>query len=515
VRTATGQVAVKAAGQARIGEVARHFGWPLIDQLAGAAAWKAEIGIRGGNADIVVESDLVGITSPLPDPLNKVASAALPLRIERTLPDPAREQYRFRLGDVGRGVLVRRDGAWERGAVVVGAGEPQLPDRGLAAFIRVPVLDVDAWRQSMPARDNGGGGLGVDSVAVSADQLRLFGRDLHAVNATLRQREKGWQIALDMREMAGELFWQDADNGLLKGRLSRLYMRPAAETAVADTSPLNNLPAMDLAVEDLRVGELALGALQVKARNERGAWHLDTLSLKNPEGTLTGRGFWKNVGSHLTRLDFELVTSDVGGLLNRLGHPDVVRRGSATLSGDLSWSGPPTGIDYPSLSGSMAVQARNGQFSQLQPGVGKLLGLISLQSLPRRLTLDFRDIFSQGFAFDSIDGRMDVTRGVMRTAEPLSIRGPSARIEIEGQTDLEAETQDLRVVVRPELGAVAALGVAVINPVAGAATLLASAVGQNPLNHIFSYRYHVTGTWSDPLVKKEAAIAEQGPEEKK
>ena len=519
VRTAAGQVAVTAAGQARVDEVARHFGWPLVDQLAGGAPWKAEIGIRGGNADIVVESDLVGITSPLPDPLNKVASAALPLRIERTLPDPAREQYLIRLGDIGRGVVIRRDGAWERGAIVVGPGEPQLPDRGLAVRIRAPQLDADAWRRLAPAGGNGGGNGGnalvVDTAALNVDRLRLFGRDLHAVNTTLRQRDKGWQIVLDMQEAAGELFWRSADDGLLQGRLSRLYLRPAAEAAGVDTTALNNLPAMNLVVDDLHVGELALGALQLNARNERNAWRLETLSLKNPEGTLTGRGRWRNVGNQQTRLDFELVSPDVGRLLDRLGQPGAVRRGSATLSGDLSWNGPPTGIDYPSLTGSLAVQARNGQFDKLQPGVGKLLGLISLQSLPRRLTLDFRDIFSEGFAFDSIDGRMDVARGIMRTVEPLAIRGPAAAIEIEGTTDLQAETQDLRVVVRPDVGTLTALGVAVINPIAGAATLLAGAAGVNPLNRIFSYRYHVTGTWSDPQVNKEGAIAEPGPEEKK
>jgi len=514
VRTAAGQVAVSAAGQARIDQVARHFGWPLVDQLAGGAPWKAEIGIRGGNADIVVESDLVGISSPLPDPLNKVASAALPLRIERSLPDPAREQYRIRLGEVGRGVVIRRDGAWERGAIVVGPGEPQLPDKGLAVRIQAAQLDADAWRRLAPPAGNGEAGL-VDTVAVRADQLRLFGRDLHAVNATLRQHDKGWQIALDMREAAGDLFWRNADDGLLQGRLTRLYLRPAAEVAGVDTTVLNSLPAMDLAVDDLHVGELALGALQLNARNERGAWRLYTLSLKNPEGTLTGRGLWRNIGSQQTRLDFELVSPDVGNLLARLGQPGAVRRGSATLSGDLSWNGPPTGIDYPSLTGSLAVQARNGQFNQLQPGVGKLLGLISLQSLPRRLTLDFRDIFSEGFAFDSIDGRMDVARGVMRTAGPLSIRGPAASIEIEGSTDLQAETQDLRVVVRPDVGTLAALGVAAINPIAGAATLLASAAGQNPLNRIFSARYHVTGTWSDPQANREGAVTEPAPEEQK
>lgn len=90
----------------------------------------------------------------------------------------------------------------------------------------------------------------------------------------------------------------------------------------------------------------------------------------------------------------------------------------------------------------------------------------------------------------------------MRTSEPLRIKGPAAQIEMEGEVDLRNESQDMRIVVRPELGTVAAVGVALINPVAGAATLLAGSVLQNPLNRLFSYRYHVTGTWSEPLVDK-------------
>jgi len=154
------------------------------------------------------------------------------------------------------------------------------------------------------------------------------------------------------------------------------------------------------------------------------------------------------------------------------------------------------------MSGKLVVNAEKGQFNKLEPGVGKLLGLLSLQSLTRRITLDFRDIFSDGLAFDSIDGKLTVKKGMMRTSEPLRIKGPAAQIEMEGEVDLKNETQNMRVVVRPELGAIAAVGVALINPVAGAATFLASSVIQNPLNRLFSYRYHVTGTWSDPLVDK-------------
>jgi uncharacterized protein YhdP len=213
-----------------------------------------------------------------------------------------------------------------------------------------------------------------------------------------------------------------------------------------------------------------------------------------------------NVGQHQTSLDFELTAIDAGKLLARLGYADALRRGSARLAGELQWNGPLTGIDYPSLSGQMTVEAEKGQFNKLEPGVGKLLGLISLQSLPRRLTLDFKDIFSEGLAFDSIEGKLGIKKGIMRTVEPLHIKGPAAQIEIQGESDLKNETQNLKVVVRPELGTMAAAGVALVNPVVGAATLLANAVLQNPLSRIFSYRYQVTGTWSDPQVDKAGDI---------
>ena len=188
------------------------------------------------------------------------------------------------------------------------------------------------------------------------------------------------------------------------------------------------------------------------------------------------------------------------------------------MTGDLQWGGPPTGIHYPSLNGQLNVNVEKGQFNKLEPGVGKLLGLISLQSLPRRLTLDFRDIFSDGLAFDSIEGKLAVRKGVMRTIEPLRIAGPAAQVEMQGETDLKSETQDLQLTVRPELGGLAAVGTAaLVNPVVGAAALVANTVLQKPLNRLFSYRYHVTGTWSDPQIDKagEAPPQPTRDEEKK
>lgn len=505
VTSAGEKIGVQANGTAAIGEVSKHFGWPLIDHLTGSAAWKADINIQRRHADVLVESDLLGISSPLPEPLNKAATTPLNLRVERTAPDAERENYRVTLGKLAQGLIVRRLGNWERGVFAVGEIEPRLPERGLAIRVAVPTIDVDQWKNFLPTSQPGhdGDALPLSVLFLKTPSLRLFERDYHQVEATLRPRDGGWQIGLNTREAMGDLFWRQTGEGWVEGAFKRLYIRPAADAHADNAALINNLPGMSLSVEDFRIGDLALGKLELKARNDKGAWHLDDLSLQNPDGNLKGKGLWINSGRHQTRLNFDLVAKDAGKLLDRLGHGDTVNRGTAKLSGELQWNGPLTALHYPSLYGKVALEAEKGQFAKLEPGVGKLLGLISLQALPRRLTLDFRDIFSGGLAFDSIEGNLSVNKGVMRTVNPLRIIGPAAQIEMQGETDLKSETQDLQVLVRPEIGGLAAVGAAaLVNPAIGAAALVANTVLQRPLNRLFSYRYHVTGTWADPQVDK-------------
>ncbi len=512
----SGRVEIQAAGTANVAEVTQHFGVPGRERLGGSAGWKAAIEIRHQLSGLRIESDLAGVSSSLPEPLTKAAGVPLPLRIERVPMEGEGDQFRIDAGEVVRGLLVRRGGRIERGSLVVGQGQAALPAQGVAIRVALPRVDADAWRAIFDhpgaERRQGPAMPSLAVIGVETPALRLFGREFSQVNSEIRPREDGWQIALNMQEAQGDLLWRKAGEGSLEGHLRRLVVRSAAETAGADTTAFNTLPGLDLKVDDFRIGSRQLGQLTLRARNEKGAWQLQTLNLQNPDGALTGRATWFNVpGEHRTRLDFELTANDVGKLLDRLGYPDAIRRGTATLGGDLQWHGPLTGIHYPTLTGRMAVSAANGQFNKLEPGVGRLLGLISLQSLPRRLTLDFRDIFSEGLAFDSIEGQTVVNAGVMRTVEPLRINSPAAQIEIQGEADLKNETQNLVVQVRPQIGAVAALGAALVNPIAGAAALVASTVLQNPLGRLFTYRYHVTGSWSDPRVEKVGESVQEVP----
>jgi len=178
-----------------------------------------------------------------------------------------------------------------------------------------------------------------------------------------------------------------------------------------------------------------------------------------------------------------------------------VKGGKANLDGSLKWNGDPLTLDYATLNGQLKLHAEEGQFLEIEPGVGKLVSLMSLQNLPRRLGGDFRDVFSKGFQFDRITGSMSIERGAMAVKE-FQMHGPAADVSMTGQVDLSLETQSLNVKVIPQLGDTASTVVGLVNPIVGVATLIAGRVMKNPLGKLFAYEYSVSGTWTDPKVEK-------------
>jgi len=308
------------------------------------------------------------------------------------------------------------------------------------------------------------------------------------------------------------------DRGLLQGHLNRLDLTAATDTQPGNGSSLKQeidaLPDLAFKVDELFWQGKPWGKLNFRAKNQKSAqnqsWRVDPFQLEGPDLKLSGRLNWvvRGVGAagtqgSLTSMDFKLNSPQVGNLLTKLGYPGTVKRGAASMEGQVSWPSNPFGFDPANLSGNFKMAAKNGQFSKMDPGVGRLLGLLSLQSLPQRVSLDFRDIFSEGLAFESIEGRFDIRDGLMKTSD-LEMDAPSATVLMRGETNLATQTQDVMVTVRPALSNSVALGVTVLNPIAGAVTFAAQKVLGDPLSKVFSFQYHITGTWSDPLVDKEA-----------
>ena len=515
-------------GRVNVDNVRKASGPGWMQHLRGAADWRGVLTLRKKVPDLVIESNLQGISSSLPAPFVKSATESVPLRIERRFMSAQQDRISFAYGDIVKAELVRRsDGnqtVVDRGIVRFGGGEPGEAD-GPGVWVRgaLKTLDFDDWLAFQRGGGEGAASYSIAGADVKLGEVDFFGRRFTDLAVTASTQTGGTQITLAGRDIEGGVTWRGEGNGRLTARLKKLNL-PAAEgkpLAMSPTPPADkpvDLPALDVVVDQFRYGQKQLGRLELSAVHNERDWRIERLRLTNPDSVLTAEGVWQGwLTQPRTQLNVRMDVSDIGRTLARWNYPAGVRRGTAKVEGHLSWAGSPHDFDYPTLGGQLVVDAANGQFLKLEPGIAKLLGILSLQSLPRRMTLDFRDVFSDGFAFDGILGALKIDRGIAST-ENFRIAGPSARVVMSGEVDLARETQKLRVRVTPHLSeSVAIAGALIGGPVAGVAAFLAQKILKDPIEQLVSFEYNVTGTWSEPQVAKveRAALpptaAESGP----
>lgn len=117
------------------------------------------------------------------------------------------------------------------------------------------------------------------------------------------------------------------------------------------------------------------------------------------------------------------------------------------------------------------------------------------------MSLDFRDLFTEGFAFDEIVGPIHLEQGIAQITD-LNMRGPAASISMKGEIDLKRETQNLRVLVQPRLEDTLAFGAMLVNPTVGIGALVASRVLRHPISKAAAFEYLVRGSWAEPEVSR-------------
>jgi uncharacterized protein (TIGR02099 family) len=444
-----------------------------------------------------------------------------------------------------------------RGSIGVGLAPQEsapLPDEGVVANINLGTFDLDAWGAVLsqaadtplasaalatPPRVAGTGAASTalgylpTSMAVRARELTLAGRKLNNVVVGGSREGLLWRANLDARELNGYLEYRQPSGpgeGRVYARLARLTLAPGVDRdveALLNEQPAS-IPALDIVVDDFELRGKRLGRVEVEAINRSASpvareagvreWRLNKFNMITPEAVLTATGNWVSVNAQngaavgtssrtasarrRTVMNFKLDIADGGELLTRLGMPGVVRRGRGKMEGQVAWIGSPITLDYPSMNGAFTVNVENGQFLKADPGIAKLLGVLSLQSLPRRLTLDFRDVFSEGFAFDFLRGDVAIEQGIA-TTNNLQMKGVNAAVLMEGRADIARETQDIKVVVVPEINAgTASLIASVINPAIGIGTFLAQMFLRRPLTEAATQEFHIDGAWADPKITK-------------
>ena len=445
----------------------------------------------------------------------------------------ARFQRRFDARGVGHGLF--------GGVASVGdaLGDNSVPE-GLWFAGTMPRFDFDAWRMAFdgffpapaggvnpPAAGASPPAAGTSPPAAVASKndspiagfdfklggLLAYGRPFKAMTLKGRHGSGGWHMTVDSDEASGDFTWRPgafSDRGLVRARLQRFTLSDEAPVIATAAAPPRaepgkepDFPALDIVAEKFTFKDHELGKLELRATPQGFDWKIDQLDITNGHAKLVTKGLWQRfgdtdnpAGKSTTTMSLKLDTSNLNALFDQFGFGDYLKGGRAKLEGQLSWPGHAYQFQTSVLSGSFAIEATDGRFAKIKPGAGKLLGLISLQALPRRITLDFRDVFSEGFAFDKITGDMKINNGIIVT-ENFEIRGPAADIKMVGRVSLPNENQNLVMTVKPSLGEGVAIGAGVVlGPAVGAGVLLAQKLLQGASTH----EYAVTGPWEDPHV---------------
>lgn len=527
ITSGDGRVKVTAQGTANLSALRSEYpSQPLLERVSGTTDWQLEMQVANDMATWTLDSTLRGAAVDLPRPIAKAAADSVPLKIQRQAIDDTHETLAVRYGTIGRLTLRRRLTATtavaERGLLTLGASEGDADRPGLWIRGELAVLDLDGWLGVKRQIDSGSETLPLTGVDVTVGAMEVFGRQFNDLRVGASRGGDDWQIDLRGRELLGTARWQSAGpghpNGRIVARLQRFTAPPSAPASMVATPAgqtqgapptANPWPSVDIVANSFRVKEHDLGKLELTAQPNASDWRIESLKLGSDDGTLTASGWWRGAGrAPTTQLDTDLDVRDSGKYLARFGMPDAVLGAATHIRGSLEWSGSPQDFDYPSLNGKFTVETGRGQFVKLDPGLGKLLGVLSLQALKRRLAFDFQDVFGEGFAFDEITGDVRVQDGVMKS-DNLKIVGPSARVTIAGEANIANETQKLQVRVQPTLSGTISAGAAALllaNPIVGVAvgagTLLAQTAMKDPIEQIFSYEYAVSGSWSDPVVER-------------
>ena len=500
---------------------------PYVD---GRSPWTVALAIPRGEGQaaptrLQLRSNLLGTSLNLPEPVRKSAAEPLAATIDMALP-LERGEVNVTLGNLLS--LRSRSNAKQTGIrVQFGGAAEQPPAQGLVVGGRADRVDALDWIGVFASKGTAatGSSLPLKRIDVNASRLRLLGADFPDTRLLMVPAPTGTAVQVQGASIAGSVLVPQQDGAMVAGRFDRLYWRkpPKPSTAgtqvapVARASPASSMdpakiPPMLFDVADLRIGDAVLGSGRFRSTPVASGLRMDEFSARSPKQRMSASGSWtgRNEATR-TQLKLDAESDDIGALLAGLGLAGQVDGGRGTLGIQANWRGGPEAFDPTTMQAGVSLDARDGRLLELEPGAGRVLGLLGIAQLPRRLTLDFRDFFEKGFAFDHVTGDVRLAQGSART-DNLTIRGPAADIYVRGSADLRTQRFDQTVDVLPKSGGLlTAVGALAGGPIGAAVGAVANAVLEKPLQGLGAKTYRVTGPWASPTVEVTARGAGKKP----
>ncbi|KTD78418.1 YhdP family protein [Legionella waltersii] len=516
---------ISIEGETSIESLKRKVDMPIFSILQGRIAAKALIKITDNPNDldnVVFHSDLRGLAVNLPQPLGKNYKDKVPLLVNLDFNPKKAFRLRTKLANrLSADIMFQQ----KNGVFSLDSGQIQLGDSlavvqkrpGLGLVGKLKGLDIEAWRKVVKQFATVNSQYSIlhklsyidlklvhfDWMHQKLDNLSIFAK---------KMPDNDWSILLKQLNINADLLYHASTN-TLTGFVKRLHMEkitgsPVGASSAANSNP-DEIPNLNLRIDNLSIGQLMIGNVTLKSHSTPEQWKIDYCRVDSPYYQINIEGDWnKKNNKHQTTLQSRMNLKDLAKSLKYWSISPAVDAKKGYMEFRGGWNGRLYDFSLSNLNGTMYMQLKNGRITHLSPeteeklGLGKLLSILSLQTIPRRLKLDFSDLSNEGYSFDVYKGNFNIKRGIMTTSKSY-IDGPVAYADMKGDLDLVHNLYDLNLRISPHITASLPVVATIAGgPIAGLAAWVANKIINQSMQKITGYTYKVSGPWDNPIVQQ-------------
>ncbi len=472
-----------------------------FSKLNGSADWEGSIEYKKPLLNIQITSDLKGIEMGYPAPFNKPRDKEEKFYFSKKQNNSKSDDIEFKYSNIVNSKISRleRNNVMliDKGFIAINSDIKTNVQKGLYLKANLPYANLDDFMSIYSGGDTTGG-FKVDKADITLKNADLFDRRFNNLKIEIAPVNGSTKLKISANEMSGNLLWTEKDNRLT-ARLNALKL-PNEIKKISSTQSSGNqkIPNLDIKIDSLEIDGKKIGKIELLSSTLKQNINIQKFRVINDKNIFQADGEWIDWDKNSkTNINFNWKINNLGDTLNFLGYPNFVKDGEADLSGQFKWQGNPLAFDKTKVDGSFNLDVHKGVIQKVEPGIGRLFGLVTLQSLPRRLSLDFRDLFGSGFVLDSMNASVRLNNGILKTTNFRMI-GPAAEVFMSGETNIIKETQDLNVKVTPHISDSLSIAALAGGPLVGAAAFVAQKILKDPLNKVLTSEYRIIGTWENP-----------------
>lgn len=520
-----------------------------LEVINGKSSWDVTVKLPNSLAapndrglNITAKSDLVGTTILLPQPTAKISVLTKKnAEFSVSYMDGNEVDLTAKIDNVGSAKVRFADDTFakmERGQILLGSPNAKIPNtKGLQVYGALKTFNVDQWKRSLErlVKPEKSSILSEEfefsDIKVDIDKLTVANRDFKEITTKLYKKPSAWRIELTSDRVNGWLLASKQNNSIkkIKGVFESLDIQSTIEnkniidsktastsqtelkhqselqhqTELVEISP-QEIPALDFVIKKMYVDGKELGSVNFISSPIDAGMQFERIDIEGDILSMKANGSWlkSDKAGERTHFQANMTSNNVGAVFDVAGKKGQIKKGDGKANYDIYWHGSPWEVDISSIEGTIDYEVSNGQLLQIEPGFGRMIGIFSIEALWRRMTFDFRDIFSEGFAFDLMKGSVEAKDG-NAFINNFQLKGVAATIDMEGRIGLRDKDLDQRVTMTPKASsALPLVGGLAAGTGVGLGIFILQKVFQSPLEKMSSVHYKVTGSWDDPIMEK-------------